>query len=53
MTGNRVEIAQSFLDSQAYKDRQAADPKFKMSLKAVEIYFYFKRDHLLRGAFTP
>jgi hypothetical protein len=36
MTGNRTEIAQSFLDSQAYKDRQAADPKFKMSLKAVE-----------------
>lgn len=36
MTGNRAEIAQSFLDSQAYKDRQAADPKFKMSLKTVE-----------------
>ena len=36
MNGNKTEIAQSFLHSQCYKDRQMIDPGIKIALKAVE-----------------
>ena len=36
INGNNTEVAQTFLDSQAYKDKQRAKPGFKMSLKTVE-----------------
>ena len=36
LNGNKAEVAQTFLDSAAYNDRQSKEPGFKMSLKTVE-----------------
>lgn len=36
LNGNKAEVAQTFLESAAYKDRQSKDPSFKMCAKTVE-----------------
>ena len=36
INGNKAEVAQTFLDSRAHKDKQRDDPLFKMRLKKVE-----------------
>ena len=36
LNGNKAEVAQTFLDSVAYRDRQSKDPSLSMCLKTVE-----------------